>query len=86
MYTDTPSLAQRSILGGMKQRIEAYGECPSDLSGRQALDAISKPDDLYVLGAKNLAPYDPALLKVAKSAVLPKPATELLHQDSAIYV
>ena len=47
--TDAPSLAQRSILEGMKERIEAYGECPSDLSGRQALEAILKSDDLYVL-------------------------------------
>ena len=70
----------------MQEHIDAYGECPSDLSGRQALEAILQSDDLYVLGAKNLAPYDLALFKVAKSAVLPKPAAELLPQDSAIYL
>lgn len=79
---DTP-LAQRSILSGMCGRIEAYGEAPSDLSGQQASHVLLKSDDLYVPGSTDLAPYTPTLLKVTKSEVLQKMATELSLQDSA---
>ena len=60
---ESATLAQRSILDGTRERIDAYGDCPSDLSGQQALHALLKSDDLYVLGAKNLAPYDASLLR-----------------------
>ena len=81
-----PTLAQRSILDGMRDRIEAYGAPPEDLSGQQALHSLLKSDDSYVLGAKNLAPYQPDLLKVAKSDVLPKKATELLPLDTSKFL
>ena len=84
--SDSASLAQRSILEGMRERIDDYGDCPADLSGQQALHALLKTDDLYVLGCKNLAPYDPAMLTVAKSEVLPKVATELLLLDSSKFL
>ena len=81
-----PTLAQRSILDGMRDRIAAYGAPPVDLSGQQALHSLLKSDDSYVLGAKNLAPYQPDLLKVAKSNVLPKKATELLPPDTSKFL
>mgnify|MGYP003334205000 CR=1 FL=1 len=78
--------AQRSILDGVRERIDAYGDCPSDLSGPQALSALLKSDDPYSLGGKNLAAYQPELLKVAKSEVRPKVATHLLPEDSARFL
>ena len=63
--------------------VSAYGSCPDGLDGRSAFEAVLKSEDLYVLNRKNLAPYDPDLLKVAKSDVRPKTATQLLPPDAA---
>lgn len=76
--------AQRFSLGSMAGRIAAYGESPSDLSGRQG--SFLKSDDMYVLNQKNLAPYQPSLLNIAKGAVQPKVATELLPPASSNFL
>ena len=75
--------AQQSILDGMEGSISDYGPCPDDLDGRAAFEAVLKSEDLYILNQKNFAPYDQNLLKIAKSEVMPKKATQLLPPDAA---
>ena len=83
---ETATAAQQSILSSMEHRVAAYGPPPPDLSGQQAFNGLLKSDDMYFSNTKNVADYDPSLLKVAKSNVMPKVATKLLPDDPARFL
>lgn len=78
-----PSATQQSILDRVSERVRGYGQPPAGLSSRDAFSQVLKGCDIYHLGAKNVAPYIPELLKVTKGRTRPKPATSLLPPAEA---
>ena len=48
------------------------------MNPKACFEEVIKSKDLYSLEPKNLAPFDPDLLKVMKSDTVPKPAASLL--------
>eukprot|EP00959_Pyramimonas_sp_CCMP1952_P124775 2608742-Pyramimonas_sp.AAC.1 len=52
----------------------SYGPMPAGMTAREVFWGILKASDFYCVGEKNLAPYQPDLLKIAKGKTAPKPA------------
>ena len=64
----------------------SYGAAPPKLTAREAFWGPLKADDLHCAGEKNLAPYQPDLLKIVKGKTVPKPAVDLLPPEEAAFL
>ena len=70
----------------LRDAVASYGPSPPGLTAREAFWGLLKADDLYCIGEKNLAPYQPELLKVVRGRTAPKPTVDLLPSDEAAYL
>ncbi|CAE8614739.1 unnamed protein product, partial [Polarella glacialis] len=78
------SSGQLSVLGRAVEKIERYGPCPGGLTPRECFGEIIRSTDGYSMESKNVAPYQPELLKVLKDGgAYPKPAVGLLPPEVA---
>jgi hypothetical protein len=77
---------QQSVLDRVGRRIDGYGKCPAGMDPCSSFYELLKSDDMYSLERKNLAPYEPELLKIAKSDILPKAAVSLLPAHTAQFL
>ncbi|CAE8627459.1 unnamed protein product, partial [Polarella glacialis] len=78
------SSGQLSVLGRAVSKIDRYGPCPAGMTPRESFNDIIRSTDGYTMESKNVAPYQPELLKVLKDGgAYPKPAVDLLPPEVA---
>ncbi|CAK0788857.1 unnamed protein product, partial [Prorocentrum cordatum] len=65
--------------------VSSCGPMPTGMTAREAIWGSLTANDLQYVGEKNLAPYRPDLLKVAKGNAVPKPAVDLLPPEEAAF-
>ena len=84
--TGAPTRAQSSALKRLASGVRNMGGCPVGMNPKDCFQDILKSKDLYSLSSTTVAPYNPDLLKVTKSATVPKEATSLLPPTEAEYI
>ncbi|CAK0853768.1 unnamed protein product, partial [Prorocentrum cordatum] len=59
---------------------------PAGMTAREAFWGLLRANDLHCVGEKNLAPYQPDLLKIVKGKTASKPAVDLLPPEEAAFL
>ncbi|CAK9088616.1 Uncharacterized protein SCF082_LOCUS41845 [Durusdinium trenchii] len=83
---DKPTRPQEAILSRLATNVHESGTCPAGLTPKLCFEEVIKSKDMYSLSQCAVAPYDLALLKVAKTETVPKEATQLLPPTEASYL
>lgn len=81
-----PTRLQSAVLQRLSSRVVASGACPKGLTPKSCFEDVIKSKDMYSLSQCNVAPFNIDLLKVTKTATVPKPATQLLPEVEARYL
>ena len=81
-----PTALQSAVLSRLSSRVVASGTCPTGMTPKSCFEEVIKSKDMYSLSQCSVAPFDIDLLKVTKSATVPKPATQLLPETEARYL
>ena len=76
-------VVQLSISKGAEGSAAGCGACPENFDRRADFNAILNLEDMYLPNQKSVAPYRPVLLKVVKSQLLPKVATQFFPDLAA---
>ena len=77
---------QTQLADALALRLRRYGDAPCDLTPECALRELISIKDLYSQEPANLAPYNPAKLKVCRGETEPKPAIGLLPESAACFL
>ena len=81
-----PTAVQRWMVDSVQRRVEAYGDCPADLTEESSLREILEVRDLYSFEPKNIAKYDFDKVKILHREVSVRPIRGELPPSAAGYI